>query len=82
MATTKRDIQRWLDQGLQDGATHVIVVVDTYDYEDYPVYVSATQNVHTVLKAYQGVNMQRVMEVYDLRKPIQPQLNERRAFNL
>lgn len=29
----------WLAQGKRLKATHLIVVCDTYDYEDYPVFV-------------------------------------------
>jgi len=30
--TTVEDIQEWLDDGVADGATHMIVVLDTFDY--------------------------------------------------
>ena len=81
MGTSKEDIKRWLKQGKKEKATHVIVVCDTFDYEDYPVYVMKNEDVHKVYDEHNGKNMQRVMEVYNLSKDIDEQLNTRRAFN-
>jgi hypothetical protein len=81
MATTKADIKRWLKQGKAEGATHVVVVCDTFDWEDYPVYVKPEEDVKEVEKKYSGPNMQRVMEVYNLKKDLAEQLLEHRSFN-
>lgn len=40
MPTTQADIRRWLEDAREEGATHVIVVRDTFDYGDYPVSVT------------------------------------------
>jgi hypothetical protein len=80
--TTKEDIRGWLERGLEDGATHIIVVCDTFDYEDYPVYVEKGQNVKEIARKYDGKNMQKIMEVYDLSLPIEEQLNKKRSYNL
>jgi hypothetical protein len=45
MATSKEDIKVWIKRGQDQKATHMIVVCDTFDWEDYPVYVSASENV-------------------------------------
>lgn len=81
MATTREDIKTWFLKGKEQKATHMIVVCDTYDLEDYPVYVMPGENVHEKHAEYRGKNMQKVMEVYSLRKNIESQLNERRAFH-
>jgi hypothetical protein len=81
MAATKEDISNWFDKGIQNNATHMIVVCDTYDYDDYPVYVEDGENPHEVAKKYDSCNMQRVMEVYSLKKPKQPQLDMLRVWN-
>ena len=39
MATTQAILREWLIEGLKEQATHMVVVCDTYDWEDYPVYV-------------------------------------------
>jgi len=81
MATTKEDIRAWLKEGKKQKATHMIVVCDSFDYEDYPVYVKKGQNVHDVAAKYNGKNMQQVMEVYNLSMDLEKQLNEHRSFN-
>lgn len=78
--TTQTDISRWFDRGVEQGARHMIVVCDTYDHDDYPVYTE------TDSACLERVNtpgeMQRVMEVYDLRESKAAQLNERRAWRV
>lgn len=81
MGTTKKDIREWLERGKKDGATHLIIVVDTFDYDDYPVFVKAGEDVRAKEIEYNGKEMQRVMEVYSLKRDIDEQLNEHRSFN-
>lgn len=81
MTTTREDIREWLVTAKAAGATHVIVVVDTFDHEDYPVRVMPEDDVHQVYKDYDGPNMQRVMEIYNLRLDLEMQLAEQRARN-
>lgn len=78
--TSKDTLRYWFDRGIDEGATHMIVVCDTYDHSDYPVYVDANQNVRDVEKDQRG-NMRQVMEVYDLRMSCEDQMAERRAFH-
>jgi hypothetical protein len=81
MATSKDDIRRWFDEGVKEGATHMIVICDTYDWEDYPKFVKPGENAREVARANNGTNMQKVMEVYDLSMDKEKQLGEHRAFN-
>ena len=81
MAATREDIREWFLQGREQKATHMIVVCDTYDWEDYPVYVSKNENVREKFEEYNGKNMQKVMEVYSLQRGLESQLNEHRAFH-
>lgn len=78
--TSKTEIGTWFDRGVADGATHMIVVCDTFDWDDYPVYVSPQQDPAKVKKQYDRVNMQKVMEVYDLAGDREAQLNMGRAM--
>jgi hypothetical protein len=80
MSTTKRQIRDWLLSGRMKGATHVIVVCDTFDWEDYPVNVLPGQDVREVAKQYDG-DMQLVMEVYNLSLSIEDQLAELRSMH-
>jgi hypothetical protein len=81
MAASREDIRGWLERAAQKGATHVIVVCDTFDHEDYPVEVMPGEDSRRKAEGYSGKNMQRVMEVYDLRLPLEAQLAEGRAFH-
>lgn len=80
-ATSMSEIREWFKEGKKGGATHMIVVCDTYDYEDYPKYVYPGQSVHLVEQETNRKEMQRVMEVYYLKGDMETQLNQNRSFN-
>jgi hypothetical protein len=62
MAAMLEDIKNWFDIGAADpDVTHMVVKMDMFDYEDYPVYVTKDQDVHKV--AREG---ERTMEVYKM----------------
>ncbi len=81
MGTSREDIRGWLARGKAEGATHMIVVCDTFDHEDYPVFVQPDQDVRKVHEEYNGKSMQRVMEVYSYKKDLEEQLAQARVFN-
>lgn len=68
MAASLEDIAGWFERGKAQKAAYMIVVCDTFDHEDYPVYANAT-DFWTKHDAVNGQNMQRIMEVYDLGMP-------------
>lgn len=79
--TTRADIEQWLERR-NDNHTHMLVVVDTFDYDDFPVFVSKEQDVNQVVDSFRKKEMTRVMEVYNLNMDLQKQLGERFCFNL
>jgi hypothetical protein len=81
MAATREDIKEWFERGVEIQATHMVVMVDTFDWDDYPVYIMPGQDPRYEVSVRNGNNMQNVMEVYNLVKPMQAQLDERRNFN-
>lgn len=81
MTTTKQELSEWFDAGVAQNATHMIVVCDTFEWDDYPVYVMPGEDVHAKVEHYDEQSMQEVMEVYSLRLPKEAQLNEHRAFH-
>ena len=81
MGTSTQEIRNWFNQGTRIGATHMIVVCDTFDYEDYPAYVMLDDDVHTMHDEIDGKNMQKVMEVYNLSMNREEQLSQHRVFN-
>ena len=81
MTTTQMDIKDWFDEGKKDGATHMIIVCDQFNHEDYPAYVSPDENVHDTLTYYRMSPMQTIMEVYDLHMDRDKQLSTPRVYN-
>ncbi|AQH05653.1 hypothetical protein A9R05_42305 (plasmid) [Burkholderia sp. KK1] len=79
--TSKAAIGGWFDRGVTEGATHLIVVCDTFDHSDYPVFVKAGEDAREIADEYSGKNMQRVMEVYNLSMDKATQMEQSRAFN-
>lgn len=81
MAASRYEIRSWVEAGVVRGATHIVVVCDEFDHEDYPIEVSATQDVCEVVRALEAQSMQRVMEVYAAHLPVEAQLAEPRAWH-
>lgn len=81
MGTSKEQIKRWLTEAQKSGASHVIVVCDTYDWDDYPVPVTQGE-LSQKLDYYRNASMQKIMEVYNLSMDLDEQLAEHRAWNL
>lgn len=81
MPANKQDIRKWLQRGHVKGATHVIVICDTFDHGDFPILVMPGEDPKQIVKDRDGVNMERVMEVYNLSIDDEVQLAERRVFN-
>jgi hypothetical protein len=83
MPTTQDDIREWLKEAYAKGCSHMVVACDTYDHTDFPVYVMPNQSVQKVIKEHSDYDkMQRVMEVYTMRLPMEEQLAEHRAYHI
>lgn len=79
--TTAAEIGEWFDRGVRQGAEYMIVVCDTFDHEGYPSYVQPGEDFWAKYESYDGgKGMQRIMEVYNLRKSKPEQMGQRRAF--
>lgn len=77
MVTLKQTIQEWFDRGVQQAASHMLVACDTFDYEDYPVYIQPGESSRDRAKNLGD----KVMECYDLSMDRDAQLAEHRAFH-
>lgn len=81
METSRKDIERWFDDGVNNNKDFMIVVCDTFDHEDYPVYVSGDREAcQSRYEYYRKEPMQRVMEVYDLKCDRRSQISANRSF--
>lgn len=65
--TTVAEIKSWFDQAVAESAGYMIVVCDTFDHSDYPVFCKDDA---AVLDRYAyyclDAPMQKIMEVYDV----------------
>lgn len=82
MAASADDISRWFDEGkARSTVTHMVIVCDTFDYEDYPVYVVEGEDVRKVEDEHDNAqNMSKVMEVYKMSEDKDEQLRRQRNF--
>ena len=81
MAASKGTIRKWLGEGKERGATHVIVMCDTFDHDDYPVFVKTGEDVRARVEQCRYEPMQTLMEVYDLSMDLDTQMSQLRAMN-
>lgn len=82
MSDSRQDLSRWYDQGVAQGAMFLLVAVDTYDYDNYPVYAGSVQEAVDELRRLLAASMQDVEEVYDLRGDKTDQMRQRRVWDL
>lgn len=81
MTATKQDIEGWLQSAKQKGASHLIVAVDTFDHDNYPVYVGYNEDIQEEIDRITNLSMQGIDEVYNMSMDINKQLKQVRAIN-
>lgn len=79
--TTRQQISEWFDIGKDSNNEYMIIVCDTFDYEDYPVFANQP-HFDRIYSNHNNVNLQRIMEVYNLKMDKETQLNETLTFNI
>ena len=72
MAAYQDEVDDWVEIAKDRGATHVISVCDTFDHDDYPVYVMPGEDLEEKKKHFDGVNMQRINEVITIEQVVIP----------
>ena len=75
MVARLEDIKKWIDWAKEEGATHLIVVCDTWDWEDGPHLVMPGQKP----RDYDPGGGCRIVECYAMHLDIASQLKEHRA---
>lgn len=85
MPTSKADIEAWIERARADDSRWMLVICDTFEGSDFPVFYPESDLggcLEHIRKAQEGQSMERLMEVYDLKKPLQPQLDAKRAMEI
>lgn len=78
---TREDIKNWIKQAPLE-STHMLVICDTFDYKDYPKYIIHDEETIADLRNKYNVDMQKIMEIYNLKMDVESQLNQFRSWNL
>lgn len=73
---TVEEIRSWLSDGIALKATHMLIVCDRYDYEDFPVYVRKGEDVNAIVAQHDGPNMTKVHCTFDYNLSLEYQLRE------
>lgn len=81
MPTTHDDIGKWFDDAVRNEATHMLIVCDTFDFEDFPVHVPYGRDAQEMVDEVNRKEMLRVMEVYDLSLDKDVQLGQTYCWN-
>ena len=74
------EIRIWLQNGIRKGATHCLIIHDSWNFNDYPVYVMPNQDVRAIASQYLYSN-ESILEVYNLSLDIEQQINDVRTVN-
>lgn len=76
------EVVEWFSLGVMNGDTHLMVVYDTFDKSEFPVYAHGEEAVLEKFRMHNGVNHHQVKEVFDLRLGSDEQMCEERAWHL
>ncbi|MCH9614018.1 MAG: hypothetical protein SP1CHLAM54_10270 [Chlamydiia bacterium] len=75
-AKSREELESKFKEGIEKGATHMLHVWDTYDFEcsyDYVVFVMQNENVKDVVNFHSMPGYYRTSGVYDLSVPFDQQ---------
>ncbi len=77
MTATISDIDHWIKEGQKEGARWVIIAVDRWDHDNYPVFVKAEED---FWDKWPDATKEGVDEVYDLQHPTVSMETQRMDF--
>ena len=63
MTASRKDVDNWINTAKTKECKYIISVCDTFDYEDYPVYIQDMNELILSIDKYAGVNMQKINEI-------------------
>lgn len=81
MTATRKDIATWLKQAKAVHAAYLVVGLDPFDYDNFPIFCESGKECEAALRRLTESGNQ-CDEVYDLSLPIDEQLAEHRSMHL
>lgn len=82
---SKEEIEKIVRGGDKNKYSHVMICLDHFDYEYFPIYVKREDDIYGTIKGLKiqdPGNMLSIEEIYNYDMDIEKQLNESRAYNL
>ena len=65
LRTPEQELQRWIKGAEEAGATYMLVVCDTFDYDEYPTHVYPGDSLHEVQKKYKD-SVEEIIAITDV----------------
>lgn len=82
MIFNKDDVRRDLYSGKDKGFSHLVVLLDRWDYDYLTVYISENENIDEVLKQYiYNDSLWVIVEIYNYDMDLEFQLQEEKAMH-
>ena len=82
MTATRKEIKGWVDELFANPEyTHLVVACDTWDYDNYPVFVKQGEDVREVYNEHVKGDFNKVDEVYSRNHDRDEQMREWRALH-
>jgi len=66
LATRKEIREDWFERGVEEKQDYLLVICDTSNYEDYPVFCKE-EDLDDMTKYYENASMQEKLAVYNLK---------------
>ncbi len=66
MSALRNDISNWFNKGKKEGYAYLIIALDTYDYNNYPVFCKDKEEALKWKSEVAGKNMVSYDEIYNL----------------
>jgi hypothetical protein len=80
MTATEEDILGWVREAKSRGKKYLMVITDTFDYENYPVYADE-DTIGDFYREYGSRNMQKIEEIYNVNLPVVSINKRNRVFD-
>ncbi|KKM82799.1 hypothetical protein LCGC14_1315970 [marine sediment metagenome] len=82
MSASEKEIKGWIEEAQRQKSSHLLIITDTFDYDNYPVFAHGKKDCMKKIEEYNDINMQKVEEVYNMRRSIKKQFKENRSWNI
>jgi len=60
--------KNWMKEAKEKKATHFLDIIDTFNYEHYPIYIFENDVLQDKIDEYNNKDMQRVYEIVEVKE--------------